>query len=74
MNNNNHLNSLSDQDKAYRESLSVRDRALYDYYNNNQAATGNKQGGFTLEKLLGSELTVANCTPEFWAKIGIPDL
>ncbi|UOE50930.1 hypothetical protein MTO98_07545 [Mucilaginibacter sp. SMC90] len=65
-----YLDSLSDQDKAYRENLAPGDRALYDYFGNMPAKLKDQAGTFKLDSAIGPELTVGDCTPELWAKIG----
>ncbi|SEO10662.1 hypothetical protein SAMN05192574_105326 [Mucilaginibacter gossypiicola] len=65
-----YLDSLSEKDREYRDSLSLRDRALYDYFRSSPAKPKDADGHFTLERALGPELTVGDCTPELWARIG----
>ena len=65
-----YLASLSDQDKAYRENLSPGDRSLYDYFGSVPAKSRSWDGVFKLDAAIGPELTVGDCTPELWAKIG----
>lgn len=65
-----YLDSLSEKDRAYRDTLAPQDKALYDYFSSSPAIPKNQNGGFTLESALGPELTVGDCTPELWAKIG----
>ncbi|UOE47808.1 hypothetical protein MTO98_25700 [Mucilaginibacter sp. SMC90] len=61
---------MSDEDREYRDSLSLQDRALYDYFSSSPAKPKDPDGRFTLEWALGPELTVGDCIPEFWASIG----
>jgi hypothetical protein len=65
-----YLESLSEKDRIYRESLSLQDQALYDYFSMSSAKPKSTNAGFTLESALGTELTVGDCTAELWAKIG----
>lgn len=65
-----YLDSLSDQDKAYRENLSPGDRALYDYFGSMPAKSKSQGGAFKLDAAIGPELTVGDCTPGLWTKIG----
>jgi|GEM_PF-5252389 len=68
--NTDYLNSLSEENKAYRDGLAPGDRALYDYFGSMPSTPKNQSGAFKLESLIGPELTVGDCTPELWAKIG----
>jgi hypothetical protein len=68
-----YLESLSEKDRTYRESLSLRDQALYDYFSMSPAKPKSTNGGFTFESALGPELTVGDCTAELWAKIGFTE-
>jgi hypothetical protein len=69
-NNTDYLKSLSEQDKAYRENLAPGDKALYDYFGSMPAKSKNPSGTFKLDSAIGPELTVGDCTPELWGKIG----
>ncbi|QEM09164.1 hypothetical protein [Mucilaginibacter rubeus] len=64
------MSSLSDEDKAYRDSLAPGDRALYDYFSRMPAKPKSRDGVFRLDTAIGPELTIGDCTPELWAKIG----
>lgn len=68
-----YLETLSEKDRAYRESLSLQDQTLYDYFSMSPAKPRSTNGGFTLESALGPELTVGDCTDELWAKIGLKE-
>ncbi|WP_426584262.1 hypothetical protein [Mucilaginibacter sp. R-33] len=69
-NNTDYLNSLSVEDKAYRDSLAPGDRALYDYFDSMPAKPNNHPGTFKLASPIGPEPTVGDCSPELWVKIG----